>query len=244
MVGLVRAECWQQGYVPLLFPSLTGWWSMRQHASQTDGTDLTSFTDLSGNGRHWDQRAAGAYPDKQTISGYPAADFNGSDESMDEAASLSTMIGATGLCAIVCQMTANPTFGKTDWYGNHGVITDAIGYWGIAARFSGGQAQWQTGIYDGTNGNIELNTTAGNRDVVMIRRDGGTFYASLNGGTESSIARGAPSTTTGVLELGVNYNDAAWFNGRIYEAVTSTGNGSSGDRANLVAFLKARWGIA
>jgi hypothetical protein len=45
------------------------------------------------------------------------------------------------------------------------------------------------------------------------------------------------------VQLGLAWG-GAYFDGYIYEMVMSTSNGTSADRARLLAYLKSRWGVA
>ena len=234
-------------WAPTQFPGITGWGDANDLSGQSDGTDVTTWTNRTGASGDWDQRASGNLPDKETVNGYLAVDYLASNsESMDNATTLATMIGDTGLCAVVLELTGTPSSSAGDFYNNNAVIADASGYWAIAGvNDSGTTPGVRFGIYDGASKNRFVAATTGARHVaLMYRTSGSVLTASVDGGTETTLSSvGAPQVQTGVMRLGVNYTLGTYFNGKIYEIVTSTQNGASGDRDKLLSYLINKWGI-
>lgn len=237
-------------WTPAEFPSLTGWWDSDDLSDQGDGTDVTTWADKSGNSRDWVQRSGPQpYPDKEPDDGHAVVDFLESNaEALAQATTLATVIGDTGLVAVVAEMTGSPSTGVVGFYVSNGVFVDSGGYYAVAAHTDTGTPKWVFGIYDGADKVISLTATAGQRQLLLMYRTAdpdGNLTASVDGGTESTLAAGAPQVQSAGMAIGQSYNVAspACFNGKICEIVTSTGNGTSDDRVALIAYLKAKWGI-
>lgn len=228
-------------WTPLDFPSLTGWWDANDLSGQADGTDVTSWPDKSGAARHMVQRGANNLPSKETTSTYINVKFTrASSESLGISATLATMIGNTGYAAIVAEFATAAlatAFGDVNAAGTDG------GYFTIFV--AGTPTNWQVVIFDTASRSRSFATTTNTKALITMRRDsGGTLYGSLNGAAETSTASAAASVQTNAMAMGATQTGANWFDGRIYEAVCSTSNGTATDQALMIDYLKAKWGIA
>jgi hypothetical protein len=85
------------------------------------------------------------------------------------------------------------------------VCADNGGFWGLHLA--------QTPVayvfnWDGGEKKTSATITTGTPYLIAGRLDSGNLYASVNGGSDSSVASGNLSTLTGLFQLGKNYSTA------------------------------------
>ncbi len=236
-----------QFWNPTKFPSLTGWWTAKDLASASDGTDVSTWADKSGNSRDWGQESTFALPSKETRNSFPVVQFaeSNSERMTNSGVTTGTLIGSGGLSAIVCELASAPPSGGDYWLG-YAFLTDANGNWHMGARDISGTDNWEGAIWDGNADTQNINPLSINtRVVLMLRLSGTTMSFSLNGGTEVTATSNGPQTTTDDMYLGsqTNGNGTPYLDGWIYETVTSTANGTAADRGQLIDYLKREWSI-
>ena len=129
------------------------------------------------------------------------------------------------------------------WYNNNGIIGDAGGFWGIAAvNLAGTTPGIRAGIWDGASKAVFMPAAVDVPHIIMMwRTPAGVLTLSIDGGPEQTIAAGAPSTTTGLIQLGCNFNASVFSQIYIRAIVASTQNGTAGDRTSLLEYLRSQY---
>ena len=262
--GVIRAPSW----TPAQFPSLTGWWSMKRSPGlPAVGADITSWQDMSGAARHLLQRtvpSAQPMPSHVIRNTYPAMEFNGTNELFGAGPAqsgnlpLSTMVGATGatntgLQAVVFELNGNPsgTAAAALYYNNNLLFGDEGQYFTVTAATVSGSPGVYAAIWDGAAKARFIACTTGTRHAVIMRHtsSGGSpasqLQSWLDGVAQTDLASGGPQSGVNPWEVGHDSSASGkpFFSGWVYEALTSTANGSAGDITNLITYLKAEWGI-
>lgn len=198
------------------------------------GSDVTQWTDLSGNGNH--VAPSGTAPTAGTMAGLDAVHFAGASGS---GLSLNPMPSFSNLHAFaICAADNDPPLTNND-----------AGFWHLGASaqavyrpFSDGKIYEQTGIsarYSFTKPAVDLTETslyecsASSAGAFVFRTHGATF------GSGTDTFGMASVLVIGRAQAGNPYYDGKMGEVLLYDAVL-TGD----DLANVRAYLADRWGVA
>ncbi len=220
-----------------LTPATPAWW-LRGDSVVLNGGTVAQWTDKSGNGRHWTQGSAPLQPT------YAASAINGKPGLTFAAAAQQELVGpdliAVGLTAaetfIVMQLNADPP-----------AAAAKCGLWRTESAASVAVVPFTDGIiYDGF-GSTARKTTV-NPAASMASP---CIYSVISTSAEwTSSLNGTQIFTTGTNTVGWNTatrigsSVTNWFDGVMCEWIVYGAKLSDGDRASVIAYLKARYGIA
>jgi hypothetical protein len=209
--------------------TLTGWW---RETRVTSGTDVTQWTDKSGNARHWP--AAANYPQVgSAINGQPSIDFDGGAQQFVSAIDLATLLpNAASTFISVWEHDAV----------NAGTVLIDASSWAIYSSSGGTTAtRATTRIWDSayrTATEVGHVLTAATKYIIEHRHDGTSAYARVNGDTANQ-ASAACGTRGG--------SSAAKFgascNGRCVEALCYGSDMSLTNRDYFVDYALTRYNI-
>jgi len=186
-------------------------------------------------------------------------EFNGVDQYLQAQSNgsstiaISSLIGtsATGweMHAVIDADTATGV-SLTNPYDNNNIIMDNGGYWGIAAAVDPGDpanVRIQPNAYDGSSNWTDYDIPKNEKHVFGISYAGGAstdLITYIDGVTTTVAAVGAsniPNNLSNVLQLGKGYS-ALYYNGLIGEVCIFNAPLTPTERANLLAYLAAKWG--
>lgn len=143
----------------------------------------------------------------------------------------------------VVYVTANCEAGSTGWvYGNASpVLVDDQGYIApLYCRYSGGQNYLGVGNYDSNSDFAEVAISLNTRYIFVGRHSGGTIYASVNGGSESSAASGNTGSLAGTAKfVGSVGATGNFFPGMVGEVLIYDTSGAFPTTA--YSYLAAKW---
>jgi hypothetical protein len=251
--GIIRVKA--QAWTPALFPSITGWWEARDLSATSDGASVTSLPGKVAS-RNFVQHTTLAVPTKQTRSGHHCLQFlAASSQLLTCAQTLSTMCGSTGLRAVVIELNGNPTLSDPIYWQDNFVMVDTGSYFGFHAATISSVPGVFAGCYDGVGANELAKSKnrfipvpVSERHVLMMwRTSGSVLQCSLDGVAQTDVTSvGAPQNLT--FNQFLAYVDSGGLtrqgNFWLYAGITSTANGTAGDRTNLANYLKALAGIS
>lgn len=235
------------GTVPESVTGLTAWWDASDASTITaSGGYVTRLADKSGMRNHLTQTSTyGPITGTRTQNGLNVLDFFASTR-----ASLYTETFNQAQPCTIFVVAQTDTL-TVDSFGKSAIIgwTNVGGYTGcaIAQADSLGQMQINAGGAWYTYQYLAANTPAQLTAVF----DGSNSHLDLNGSASANLPPGTQgwgnSTRFNLGQVGYEYTadkagyDAAW-NGWIGEVLVYDGALSSGDRAAVEAYLKAKWG--
>ncbi len=123
------------------------------------------------------------------------------------------------------------------------LLADSSGsfWWGLYVYNNGGTVQILHQNHDGSYDSLFGATVAANTNyTVMARHESGNLYVSLNGGSESSLASGNLSTTSGGFYI-AGGSDGSVFNGRIGEIATWNVALTGTDLSDAITYFTTKW---
>ena len=148
---------------------------------------------------------------------------------------------------VVMKPTSTPSQNASDPWQNNGVFGDSGGYWGIYAQNDGaGGTQITPYNYSSHSTYNRYDVNVGDAHIAGHSKSAGTsnLYNYLDGVSTTVGSFGSSlGGSTGTLEMGVG-NSNEKFSGLIGEVCHFNAELSVTDRANLIAYLKAKWGIS
>ena len=207
----------------------------------TSGTGYVSqLYDQSGNARPLVQATTTKQPAWDAEAGdnsKPALSFDGSNDLLETAAALSTMIStATGYIVLVGLIDAL-TLDSATTTSNHLLVGDASSKIGLYAR-KGGTLY---GIND--DGSLDSISDASPLEVPFVaelRHESGTLYTRVNGENEESATSGATSSLAGVLNVGDLTAGSQATNFNLFALLTFSTIPTLAERNRIVSRLM-RW---
>lgn len=225
-VAAARGKGAPAGFDPASITSLALWLDASQLTGLADTDPVSSWTDLSGNGRHVTQADSGKRPVYRTSwqNGLPAVVFDGSDD----------FLRVTGLTLnqpntilVVGKSTTNNTaiFDGDDSSHTHQVYRRGTGSW---AMFAGTLLDSALAA----NGNWHLRTA---------KFQGATSYLRLDGAEIAAGAAGAQNLDA--ITVGGFFDGTGALNGDVGELLVYNAALSAGDLAAAEAYLRGKWGV-
>lgn len=234
-------------WTPASVTGLTAWWDPSDTSSITSSSGyVTKLNDLSGMRNHLYQTSTyGPITGTRTQNGLNVLDFYASTR----ASLYSETFNQAQPCTIF--VVAQTDTLTVDSFGKSALIgwSSATGYGGCAIAQAGslGQTQLNAGGAWYTYQYIAANTPAQLTAVF----DGSSSHLDLNGTASANLPPGTQgwgnASRFHLGQVGGEYTadkagyDGAW-NGWVGELLVYDGALSSGDRATVEAYLKAKWG--
>lgn len=223
--------------------SLSGWWRASYASSPwagvasagaSGGRDLTEATNPPSSGT--------------AVNGFNPADFDGSNDRIDNALDPSDFFGAAaGSCgALIYADAASADGGDTAPYNMPALITDA-GEGRLALAYGDSGARF--GFFNSTHGTWESLAVAcstGAWHFVQAKYDSTNLHLRVDGGSWSTEAF-AFGPTWGVgtfLRVGGNFSPTLFFDGKILEVFTSTVALSNASFDNFRSYFLSRYGLS
>lgn len=198
---------------------------------------VTSWTDLSGNGKN--MTGSGPTVGTATPTGKDSIAFDGANDKFTSSYPLSDFItSTTATVYVVCKPTAFSAAGY--FYGEGCMVRDNGGSFGIYAGPGPAIGAWVADTWPWPN--PTTSATVSTWYVVALRlQAGGACSISLDGGaTWVTDTAGDPiGSLSGSLELG--YGAAAWFTGEMAAVYMLDSAQSDADVGDVFAYLKDRF---
>jgi hypothetical protein len=126
-------------------------------------------------------------------------------------------------------------------YNGEPLLADTAGYWGVFLARVGGAPKVVAYNYDGNADYVILDCSVGSPHVVMVRHEGGTLYASIDGGSESSIASGSTSSLTGTPKIGYGVYGFGTLDAHVGEIAIYNAAQTSDERDEAIAYFMGKW---
>ena len=167
----------------------------RNTISVDGGITCSTWPDVSGNGWHAWQGAAGNRPTISTADGYASLLFNGTNSSL-LVPSITASAGVRTVYAVVKPTTMRGIFDTQTGRLYVGAAGDTHRIYDTGFRDTG----------------VSVSTS---RQRVAYEINGGTFTFRRNGTSLASIACGANTAVGGAVRIGSDYSGAAVTNGHI-----------------------------
>jgi hypothetical protein len=230
-------------------PEAPLWW-LQGDTGVTIDTGVSLWEDQSASGLDVSQATGGAQP---TLAAAAAAynyhdvlDFDGTDDKLaGAAASAVAALPAVGTWFVVFDFDAITT-NAAAMYLNDCLVADSVSATaGIALRSGVPDVRpWKfDGAVKSTGHTIAATTPA----VLSVKStgDNGDVFSWLNGADpKTADLTAALTAAAGVVQIGVNYAGAQFFNGRIAEIVAYSTALSDALRLRVERYLGARYGIS
>lgn len=199
----------------------------------------------ASGGRSAAQESTYAYPGTATLNGRNIADFTGAQRlktSVTET-SLFTSASSGGVCVLYNARSNGSAGGAGSGIVNERALICGLGgYFHVTMNSTGPRVS----VYDTQYKNVQLTGGTSGWHFVMMKFDGTSLYASLDGaaGTAwtSPLACGNIGDRTSYARIGANLNADAFFDGQIAEIMCGPA-WADGDRANLKSYFNAEYGL-
>jgi hypothetical protein len=232
-------------WAPSSIPGLTGWW--RGDDVTLSGSNVSSWNDKSGNGRHFTQATGANQPlfvaSDANFGGQPTLDFNGSTHRLGSTWTLANIFDAGAKSAGVVFIADTITgTGSSNPTGNNGILMNATAAYTTCFSLNATQGLVASN-YDGNYDMIAVAQPTATLTQALFRHAGGFIYVNRNGGTFTSVASGNTSVTTNTMNVGCNQGATVFFDGQIAELWTSNQDISGADQADWAAYCTARYGV-
>ncbi len=149
---------------------------------------------------------------------------------------------------VVFKPTSTPTQSASNPWQNNGIgPSDSSGYWGLYAQNDGaGNSQVVPYNYSSHSTYERYPVTVGNKYIAGHSKSAGTsnLYNYLDGVSTTVGSFGASlGGSSGTVEIGVGSSNQK-FSGLIGEVCSFSAELTLAERASLIAYLKAKWGIS
>jgi hypothetical protein len=233
---------------PKLYGTLRLWLDAMNPAGNgtrpSDGTAVSSWTDLSGNGNTVVQATGANQPifKVNIINGKPVIRFNGTNNFLQKTSA--TAMSSTNTLFVVGTINANATNRGTFFDYSTTVATNT----GVNFLVeSGGGIHYITGFYDGTLDQANSATiTLPKTNVFHIYNDGANGFLYGKQTSLASVATGNTNNTgTRAYTLGSLFGSVAnyFLNGDIAEILFYSGQLSNANATAVLGSLAGKWGL-
>jgi hypothetical protein len=174
------------------------------------------------------------------LNGHKIARFDGSV--FMSGPTIGSFISASAYTLFVVVKAASIALSSSNSWQNHGIIADNAQYFGLYLSTNFGASIYNWG---GSDDHADVPYAASSWARFQARHASGNLVLSKNGGSESSVASNNTEATAGMSLLGVNDYDSMTgaLNGDIAEIFGVNTVLSNSDRANVDAYLTARFGL-
>ncbi len=202
------------------------------------------WADESGNSR--DLSEATNPPGTFAIGAFTAADFDGTNDRLSRANTISTVCpsaGPFGIAGLIWIDTAAADAGAAAFYLNPSIICDDTeGRLGVSASDAG----ISFGCFNGATFNsVQVACGTGAWHAFFASSDGTDFILSVDAGSTSTLARGAISyAAADTLMIGKNYDGSALLDGKTAELLFKPSVFDATNRSNMRSYWNARYGLS
>ncbi len=208
--------------------------------------NITQWTDLSGNGRHFTASANHPTVGGAGFNSKPNIAFNGTTNTFINAALMSDVFtAAAGYLVAAVNLTAVSTATTSDQDAT--ILADNSGY--MAAAFDSRQTTNAAGpppsfrgyVYDGAEKNANSAFDTAKVKIVEMWWDGANVNSRVNGGATTSTASGNIQLVTGFLRCGSQIS-GGFFNGNCAALGVTNAVPSLANRNAIAADMIAEFG--
>jgi hypothetical protein len=151
---------------------------------------------------------------------------------------LSDVTSASAFTFIASIYVAGVTNNSANAYSNDPIL-DSGAYMGLYLKNTGSDYRLQAYVWDGSAKVVEFVVSLATSYVVMFRLESGTLYASLDGGTESSVACGNISSLVNQVFIGLS--GAGSYNGRIGEVAIYNTALTGTNKTDALSYFTSKW---
>lgn len=238
-----------KGSAPAVFDpatlSATGWYI----ANSTTGYDNSGGSGIwlpvasaGSSGSRNNFTEATNFPGETAVNGHTAPDFDGTNDKLDCTSTLDDFINAGAFgCWIFFDADAAPADpGAATRYQAAQMVTDQTD-----AHFHMGLTTNGVHVSNDAGATYRQVACATGMHVAQASyTSGGNLSLRVDGGVASTTAGSNTGALTRAMRLGANYNNTAFFNGRIIEVMFFDAAPSAADEDNYRTYLNARYGTA
>lgn len=228
--------------------TLTGWWRASYAGSPWAGTASAGSSGSRNLTEGTNPPATGS-----ALNGLTPADCDGSNDQLSNALATNNFIttAAYSVAVLFNADTADADAGASTFYTNRGLVFASGGtnggIWGVTHTTSGVRAgHWNGATW---NSAIKAASTAA-WHLTIVTYDGTNISVWVDDVTNSgavSVAHGnvdAGSIASDVLRIGTQYNQAAFFDGKITEVMLAQVAWSETDRTNIKSYINSRYALS
>lgn len=215
-------------------------WTLRLDTTRvTSGSDVTSWTDLSGNGKNL--TGSGPTTGVTTPTGEVANHFDGTNDKFTSSHAMTNFVTDTAFTIhLVASVTAFSTTGT--FYTEACLLRDNGGYIGINTDTTGADSvgAWVADTWPWPNPMVAATGSTWYCITLRLKTDG-TLGISTDGGAtwQTDTAGDAIGSLAGSLELG--YGSSAYFSGDMAAVYILDSAQSDADVADTYAYLSNRF---
>lgn len=215
-----------------LLANLAGWWDASQITGLADGAAVSSWPDMSGNGRHAVQAVGTNQPSYQTLelNGRPCVRFDGVDNFLKTAA---FVINQPFLAIVVIKRI---TIGVAEYI----------------LMFTDGSGSGSAQLYNNPAGGNDLKLYAGSAEVNVPGKTAAAIYTlKVNGASSQAWSDGVAGAIANAgawicngLTLGATSTPASYADVDIYEVILFNNVPSDADRRAVENYVAQKYNIA
>lgn len=227
-------------WTPLSLPSLYFW--LRGDDVTLNGATVSSWNDKSGNARHWSQANAALQPTytASAINGQPGLTFS---------AAATQYIGGAGAAPNMVALTAAETFVVLQLNADPPATSAKCGLWRVGNGASAAVVPFTDGkIYDDFGSSARKTTvdpasSLASPRIYSVVSVAGEWTNYLDGVQLFTTATNTTAFQTGPT-FGAAVSSGNYLDGVACEWIVCSAKLSASGRANTIAYLKNRYGIA
>jgi hypothetical protein len=245
----------RQSFTPRSLANLEGWWDASVQSSVTlNGSTVSSWQDLSGNARHANQATAANQPTySATRNSLRVVSFDGATQFLRGAWPV-TLTAQTTFAVV--SITAPNGYGRifTQTTTTNGTATGTAnadfsisGHYIPLLRYldTAQVVSWRQGSFRASVDSAPL----GRWDIFSSVYSGTVISNAINNGTPATYSGVALNTSFHTFGIGAaippspgnTTNTGGWFAGQIGEVISYSRALSSGERAQVAAYLRRKW---
>ncbi len=231
--------------LPVAGSELTGWWNARQESAGS----LATFSDRSGNSKHFAQSVANERPTVVTsgINGQRAIYFDGTTRMTTTTGTVADFVDVnTVFTMFFVWRPVSVSTEESITRNNAPIVCDVgqglIGVFLKAGTVTGTRTPTRvTGNHnDGSDDIVEVSCIHSEAHWGYLRFVGTTLYISIDGSPERSVTSATGSTPkTGAL--GIGYGFSAYFKGYLGEIIVYNYSCNGGQISRVGAYLRSAW---
>lgn len=235
-----RAVAAGGAFDPSTITGLKGWFKADAGAYKDAGVTLAADTetlqrwaDQSGNANHVNQATAGLRPTYRTgiLNGLPVVRFSNASDTRLLSSNLASLMSQPNTLYAVAVPTTTSLSGLRIFVDGNDASNRNVLY-------------LNSGTYGWYAGSLVASSTAGSNGVGVVASavfNGASSTFRINAGSDDTGSPGAAGLNGFCLG---NYQGGGFgFDGDLGEVLIYAGSHNSTDRANVVSYLRTRWGI-
>jgi len=227
---------------PLYIDGLTLWLDADDITGLTDGASVTTWSDSSGSKYDFTQATAARKPIYKTsiINSKPVVRFDGTDDRLTNATAKSNFITSTAYTMFIVFNAAAISTNNATIPDNVAIFSDSGEIWGLFLRSAPSANHY---INDGAGKNLATTIATATNYIFTLRKDSTNHYSQLNNAAETSVASGTMASMVETLNIGMDTDALAFFNGDIAEIILYNKDLSSSERVRIRNYLNTKYAI-